>query len=62
MLNTTYSPLWGQYAILKYHEGPIVRITPRELHIKDKDYYDEVYPGFQKPTDKDSAASGAFGT
>lgn len=43
------------------NKGPIVRITPHELHIKDKDYYDEVYPGSQKPTDKDPAIAGAFG-
>jgi hypothetical protein len=42
-------------------KGPIVRITPDELHIKDKDYYDEVFPGSHKPTEKSPAASGTFG-
>ena len=41
--------------------GHIVRITPDELHINDVDYYEEVYPGSHKPTDKSPASSGAFG-
>ncbi|KAK4616776.1 Cytochrome P450 monooxygenase sdnE [Fulvia fulva] len=39
----------GQYTwvIKKMHErhGPIVRISPRELHIDDYNYYDELYSG-----------------
>lgn len=41
-------------------KGPIVRINPYELHIYDKDYYDEVYPGSYKPTDKSPSSTGAF--
>ncbi|MCJ1436172.1 hypothetical protein MMC27_005550 [Xylographa pallens] len=55
----------GRYAfeIIKMHKkyGPIVRIAPNELHINDPDYFDEVFPGFQKPTDKAPSAASAFG-
>ncbi|MCJ1287369.1 hypothetical protein MMC26_006718 [Xylographa opegraphella] len=51
------------FEIMKMHEkyGPIVRISPDEVHINDPDYFDEMFPGFQKPTDKASSAAGAFG-
>ena len=42
-------------------EGPIVRITPNELHIKDTDYFEEVFPASNKPTEKSPVFSGAFG-
>ncbi|MCJ1396993.1 hypothetical protein MMC11_000185 [Xylographa trunciseda] len=55
----------GQYAfeIIKMHEkyGPIVRISPAELHVNDPDYFDEVFPGFQRATDKAPSAASAFG-
>ncbi|MCJ1391701.1 hypothetical protein MMC18_004566 [Xylographa bjoerkii] len=55
----------GRYTfeIIKMHEkyGPIVRISPDELHINDPDYFDEIYPGFQRPTDKAPSAASAFG-
>ncbi|KAL4928992.1 cytochrome P450 [Aspergillus undulatus] len=38
---------WGQYTfeIAKMHEkyGPIVRISPHELHINDPEYYEDLY-------------------
>lgn len=33
--------------------GPIVRITPDELHIKDSSYYDQIYAGGSKIRNKD---------
>ncbi|KAJ5771747.1 hypothetical protein N7520_002276 [Penicillium odoratum] len=38
--------LHGQY-------GPIVRITPEEVHIQDASYYDEIYAGGTRIRDKD---------
>ena len=35
--------------------GPIVRINPREIHIKDPFYYDEIYAGGARIRDKDPA-------
>ncbi|KAJ9268666.1 hypothetical protein DTO212C5_5273 [Paecilomyces variotii] len=32
--------------------GPIVRITPEEIHIKDPDFYDEIYAPASKQRDK----------
>jgi cytochrome P450 len=32
--------------------GPIVRITPHELHIRDSEYYDEIYAASSKKRDK----------
>lgn len=37
---------------LNSHVGPIVRITPNELHIRDPDYYEEIYAAAAKKKDK----------
>lgn len=42
--------------------GPIVRISPVEVHINDGDYYDEVYGGATKKRDKWAWSAGQFGT
>ena len=41
--------------------GPVVRINPRELHIKDPHYYDEVYAPASKKREKDHKFVGVFG-
>jgi cytochrome P450 len=40
--------------------GPIVRVSPREVHIKDPDYYDEIYASASRRREKDAAAVGRF--
>ncbi|KAK8092013.1 Cytochrome P450 [Apiospora hydei] len=49
----------GQFIwhIQKLHDqyGPIVRIMPNELHIRDPDYYDEIYAPSSKKRDKSEA-------
>lgn len=41
-------------------KGPIVRVGPREVHIKDPDYYDEIYASSGRRREKDPAAVGRF--
>lgn len=41
--------------------GPIVRINPRELHIKDPHYYDEIYAPASRKREKDPKFVGVFG-
>jgi hypothetical protein len=41
-------------------KGPIVRITPRELHIRDPQYYSTIYSGGSRRVNKDPAAVGGF--
>ncbi|KAL1962675.1 hypothetical protein VTN77DRAFT_9309 [Rasamsonia byssochlamydoides] len=42
------------WKVQEMHEryGPIVRINPHELHIRDADFYDELYPAGSKKRDK----------
>ncbi|KAJ5461744.1 cytochrome monooxygenase aflU [Penicillium daleae] len=46
----------------KLHDtyGPIVRVGPGEVHIKDPDYYDEIYASSGRRREKDPAAVGRF--
>ena len=58
--------LGGQYQfkIKELHKtyGPIIRITPFELHIDDPDFYDEIYVGSSvRRTDKYARSAHAFG-
>ncbi|KKY24987.1 putative cytochrome p450 [Phaeomoniella chlamydospora] len=41
-------------------KGPIVRINVRELHIKDSQYYGNIYTGSSRRVNKDSATVAAF--
>ncbi|KAJ5312793.1 hypothetical protein N7508_003623 [Penicillium antarcticum] len=41
--------------------GPIVRINPREIHIKDSYYYDEIHAGSARKRAKDPKYAVAFG-
>lgn len=51
---------WEIWAMHKKY-GPIIRINPNELHIDDPDYYDTVYPGPSKQTEKYPPAAARFG-
>ncbi|KAL4999998.1 cytochrome P450 [Aspergillus recurvatus] len=42
--------------------GPIVRITPREIHIKDPYFYDEIYTSSARKRNKDPNFVGMFGS
>ena len=53
-----------QFKIKELHSqyGPIIRITPWELHIDDPDYYDELYVGLAvRKTDKYRKNVAGFG-
>lgn len=41
--------------------GPIIRITPREIHIKDSNYYDEIYASSARRREKDPVTVAQFG-
>ncbi|OOQ81615.1 benzoate 4-monooxygenase cytochrome P450 [Penicillium brasilianum] len=48
--------------IARMHEvyGPIVRITPREIHIKDAEFYDEIYCAGNRKREKDPQFVSGF--
>lgn len=48
--------------VSEVRKGPIVRITPEELHIKDSEYYDEIYAPATKKRDKWTGAVSSSGT
>ncbi|KAK8023456.1 benzoate 4-monooxygenase cytochrome P450 [Apiospora marii] len=51
------------WEVEKMHEryGPVVRINPREIHIKDPHFYDEVYAPASRKREKDPHFVGIFG-
>ncbi|OKP12635.1 Trichodiene oxygenase [Penicillium subrubescens] len=51
------------WEIERMHEkyGPIVRINPRELHVKDPSYYDVIHAGASRKRAKDPKYAVAFG-
>ncbi|OOF93013.1 hypothetical protein ASPCADRAFT_173692 [Aspergillus carbonarius ITEM 5010] len=50
------------FQIEKMHQqyGPIVRINPREVHISDPSFYDEIYASSSRKRDRDHHAYDAF--
>ncbi|KAL2818535.1 cytochrome P450 [Aspergillus granulosus] len=42
--------------------GPIVRINPRQVHISDPEFYDEIYTSAARPRDKDVYATARLGS
>ncbi|PWY94063.1 benzoate 4-monooxygenase cytochrome P450 [Aspergillus sclerotioniger CBS 115572] len=50
------------FQIEKMHQqyGPIVRINPREVHIIDPSFYDEIYASSSRKRDRDHDAYDAF--
>ncbi|KAL4914495.1 cytochrome P450 [Aspergillus aurantiobrunneus] len=52
------------WQIEKMHQkyGPIVRINPREIHIKDPYFYDEIYVSGARKRNKDPNFVGLFGS
>lgn len=56
----------GQYQFLikRMHDqyGPIVRISPYELHVDEPDFYDELYTGAGNPRDKWTFSADVVGT
>ncbi|KAI0467426.1 cytochrome P450 [Xylaria cf. heliscus] len=51
------------WEVEKMHKkyGPVVRINPREVHIKDPHFYDEVYAPASRKREKDGHFVGVFG-
>ncbi|KAJ5587589.1 uncharacterized protein N7459_003354 [Penicillium hispanicum] len=47
--------------LTQFHQGPIVRINPRELHIKDPSYYEEIHAGAASKRAKDPEYAVAYG-
>ncbi|RDW83583.1 cytochrome P450 [Aspergillus mulundensis] len=41
--------------------GPIVRINPREVHIQDPEYYEEIYASSARKREKDAVLMAKFG-
>lgn len=62
-----YFDFWlgGQFysEIGRLHEiyGPIIRVTPDEVHVNDPELIDTVYPGGHKKTNKDPYLMSQFG-
>lgn len=48
--------------LIRYNAGPVVRINPEELHVADPAFYDSVYVGPGRRTDKWEYSTRMFGT
>lgn len=51
----------GDTALLTIPSGPIIRISPEELHVRDPDWYDELMTTSVRPRDKSEAFAGRSG-
>jgi cytochrome P450 len=49
-----------QYYQLNFLLGPIVRVTPSEVHIKDSSYYDEIYASSRRRREKEAVRVAPF--
>ena len=47
--------------ILTSHVGPVVRINPEEIHIKDPDWFNELMTASSRPRDKSESFAGRSG-
>ncbi|KAL4863675.1 cytochrome P450 [Aspergillus spectabilis] len=52
--------IWEVERLHKVH-GPIVRISPREAHLQDSDYYEEIYASSARKREKDPVLVAQFG-
>jgi cytochrome P450 len=46
--------------LLNSLSGPIIRVTPNEVHIKDSSYYDEIYASSKRRREKDAERVAQF--
>jgi cytochrome P450 len=46
---------------LRHPPGPIVRINPREVHVIDPEFYDEIYASSSRKRDQDAKFVSVFG-
>ena len=63
-MHQKYGKQLGEEILLhstKISTGPVVRINPRELHIKDPYFYDEIYAPSSRKRDKDPKFVTTFG-
>ena len=54
--------LYVSHPVINFSQGPIVRITPNELHINDPDYYNTYSPGSGRRIEKPERAARLFGS
>lgn len=52
LLRNIYPGVYIPYHLNMYLPGPVVRINPRRLHIKDPYYYDEIYTSSTRKREK----------
>jgi hypothetical protein len=50
-----------KWPLSDFYKGPVVRISPGEVHIDDADYFDSVYNNTNGRMDKPTKVADAFG-